>query len=149
MRVTTGCRRTHVFLVLVILGLMIWVPESVQAEKQLAAVGRCLAFQEDLTDPALGEFLGHRVVMPAGPVRTTYLSEGRKISQQTFIVSDGRKTLQATTTTCTGTCTGGCGVSGCDVTSSLGCSGCNCTGETCSGCTCTKTSTSTSASSQE
>ena len=139
MRVTSTW--TRALLKILILGLIAWIPAQAQAEEEPRSTSRCLAFQKDMTDPALREFLGQHLVMPAGSARI-YRSSGRKISQQTFIVSDGLKLMQ-TTTTCSGTCTGGCGVSGCDVTSSLGCSSCNCTGGTCTGCTCTKTSVST------
>ena len=139
MNVTATCRWAYALLSILILGLIAWAPVPAQAEEESGSSGRCLALQKDLTDPALREILGQRFVMPAGSARTTYLGSSRKISQQTFVFSDGRKLVQ-TTTTCSGTCTGGCGVSGCDVTSSLGCSSCNCTGGTCGGCTCTKSS---------
>jgi hypothetical protein len=138
MRVTATW--TCALLGILILGLAA-IPAPAWAGEDPRSAGRCLAFQKDLTDPALREILGQRLVVPAGAPRV-YLSSGRKVSQQTFLLSDGLKMMQ-TTTTCSGTCTGGCGVSGCDVTSSLGCSSCNCTGGTCTGCTCTKTSTYT------
>lgn len=144
MRMITDRRWTYAFLTILILGLIAWAPAAAHAEEAPGNAGRCLALQKDMTDPALREILSQRLVIPTGSARTTFLSSGRKVSQQTFFVSDGTKLMQ-TTTTCTGTCTGGCGVSGCDVTSSLGCSSCNCTGGTCTGCTCTKTSTHTPA----
>jgi len=132
-------RWTYAVLSILLLGLVAWTPATALAGE----APRCLSLQKDLTDPALREVLQQRSGIPAGPVRTIYLSSGKKISQQTFIVGDGLNKLAQTTTTCTGSCTGGCGVSGCDVTSSLGCSSCNCTGGACTGCTCTKTSTYT------
>ncbi|MFL6193260.1 MAG: hypothetical protein ACJ75H_03760 [Thermoanaerobaculia bacterium] len=140
MKVSETCRWTSVALSIVLLGLIVWTPAPAFAGEE---PGRCLALQKDLTDPALREILQQRTVIPASGVRTVFLSSGKKISQQTFIVGDGSHKMAQTTTTCTGTCTGGCGVSGCDVTSSLGCSSCNCTGGACTGCTCTKTSTYT------
>lgn len=132
-------RWAYAALSILILGMMTWAPAPVQAEEKTDSSRLCLSLQKDLTDPALREILGQRLVIPKGSARTTHLSIGKKISQQTFVFSDGQKLVQ-TTTTCSGTCTGGCGVSGCDVTSSLGCSSCNCTGGSCGGCTCTKSS---------
>src|SRR3954454_389868 len=119
---------TRALLSLLVLGLIAGTMGMgvAQAEEKPGTAGRCLAFQKDLTDPALREILEQQPVIPLGASRN-YQSGGRKISQQTFLVSIGQKLMQ-TTTTCSGTCTGGCGVSGCDVTSSLGCSSCSCTG---------------------
>lgn len=141
MRLTRICR----FIVpALLLGLMFWTPAQAQ-DAESRSSDRCLAFQKNLDDPALSEILQQRRSIPAGSVQTTYLSKGRKISQQTFIVGGGLEKLMQATVTCTGTCTGGCGVSGCDVTSSLDCSGCQCSGGLCTSCSCTKKSTVVSA----
>ncbi|MFL6193262.1 MAG: hypothetical protein ACJ75H_03770 [Thermoanaerobaculia bacterium] len=141
MRATVPYRWTCTLLAALLLGLIAWTPAPAHAEEEPGAVGRCLAFNKDMTDPALSEILQQGGAIPAGPARMIYLRSGKKISQQTFMIGGGLEKLMQATVTCTGTCTGGCGVSGCDVTSSLGCSGCSCTGGACSDCTCTKKST--------
>lgn len=140
MRLTQLCRWRCVSLTILLLGLFPWTPASAQAEKHPSG-GHCLAFQKDLMDPYLLEALRQRHSIPAGAVQSTYPSRSRKISTQTFFLDGGLEKLMQVTVSCTGTCTGGCGVSGCDVTSSLDCSGCECSGGLCTSCSCTKKST--------
>lgn len=78
MRITSTW--TGTLLKILILGLIAWIPAQAQAEEELRSASRCLAFQKDMTDPALRELLGQHLVMPAGSARS-YLSSGRKISQ--------------------------------------------------------------------
>lgn len=98
----------------------------------------------DLTQEPLKQRLAAaQKFVPLGQPDVEFISHGKKISRQTFLVLDAKNRWIQVATECTGTCLGGnegCGVSGCDADGNK-CTQIQCTGGQPCASSCSKIST--------
>ncbi|MEM7479883.1 MAG: hypothetical protein AAF481_01805 [Acidobacteriota bacterium] len=117
-----------------------------------ATGSQCTPIAVDTTSDSVAALLARGVVTPLGQPLVERSRQGEvnvKESRQNFVIRDkDGYAIGGGTTTCTATCTGGCGISGCDPDDG-GCTGCICRDNwDCPSCTCKKSTTAETAPNQ-
>lgn len=110
------------------------------AQKSAGAKQECVPVQAvDLTDDSVKQVLSSAVsIIPVGQVEVETPRPGLKISKQRLKLVDELGHAVLVAGFCQGTCTGGCGVSGCDPDGEGGCDEVTCTGGTGCSAACSK-----------